>query len=177
MFSSAAVLTVASGGPGIVDQPDNIQRCALGGGSLVVGAAGDGPFTYRWQIQIPAMPANWINVVEGVNTVAGAPVFVAAGAAGAMVTIGQVGATGGASASLIFRCAVMNGCGSATSGQAAFIVCPADFNCSDSISVQDIFDYLTAYFAGAAGADFNGSGAPSVQDIFDFLGAFFGGCA
>jgi hypothetical protein len=54
--------------------------------------------------------------------------------------------------------------------------CPADFNSSGTASVQDIFDFLAAYFAGDPLADFNRSGAISVQDIFDFLAAYFSGC-
>jgi len=42
------------------------------------------------------------------------------------------------------------------------------------LSVQDIFDFLASYFAGAG--DFNGAGGTTVQDIFDFLGCYFGGC-
>ncbi|MCC6322835.1 MAG: hypothetical protein IT438_15535 [Phycisphaerales bacterium] len=53
--------------------------------------------------------------------------------------------------------------------------CPADFNQSGGVSVQDIFDFLSAYFVGDAWADINGGGV-SVQDIFDFLTAYFGGC-
>jgi hypothetical protein len=56
------------------------------------------------------------------------------------------------------------------------VFCPPDFNLSGDVSVQDVFDFLTAYFAGAAAADFNGDGAISVQDIFDFLAAYFGAC-
>jgi hypothetical protein len=41
--------------------------------------------------------------------------------------------------------------------------------------VQDIFDFLNAWFAGNANADFNGGGL-AVQDIFDFLNAWFSGC-
>ena len=57
----------------------------------------------------------------------------------------------------------------------------ADFNGSGGagggdITVQDLFDYLAAYFAGDLRADINGSGALTVQDIFDYLAAFFGGC-
>jgi hypothetical protein len=40
--------------------------------------------------------------------------------------------------------------------------------------VQDVFDFLTAWFVNAA--DFNLSGSTTVQDIFDFLGAWFSGC-
>ena len=44
------------------------------------------------------------------------------------------------------------------------------------MSVQDIFDYLRAYFASQTVADFNGNGVVSVQDAFDFLAAYFTGC-
>ncbi|MFN7021986.1 MAG: GC-type dockerin domain-anchored protein [Phycisphaerales bacterium] len=53
--------------------------------------------------------------------------------------------------------------------------CAADFNGSGGLSVQDIFDYLAAYFADQPAADFNGSGGLSVQDIFDYLAAYFAG--
>jgi hypothetical protein len=54
--------------------------------------------------------------------------------------------------------------------------CPADFNLSGSVSVQDIFDFLATYFSGSIAADFNQSGGVSVQDIFDFLAAYFAPC-
>ncbi len=54
--------------------------------------------------------------------------------------------------------------------------CAADFNGQNGVTVQDIFDFLSAYFAGSTNADFNHSGGVTVQDIFDFLGAYFVGC-
>jgi hypothetical protein len=54
--------------------------------------------------------------------------------------------------------------------------CRADFDLSGSVSVQDVFDFLAAFFAGDARADVNGVGGLSVQDVFDFLGAYFAGC-
>ena len=57
-------------------------------------------------------------------------------------------------------------------------ICAGDFNRSGGttpLSVQDIIDFLNAWFTGDARADFNGNGL-SVQDIFDFLGAWFAGC-
>ena len=53
--------------------------------------------------------------------------------------------------------------------------CLADFNQSGAVTVQDIFDFLSAWFAHNPAADVNGSGSVTVQDIFDFLGAWFGG--
>ena len=54
--------------------------------------------------------------------------------------------------------------------------CPGDFNCSGTATVQDIFDFLAAWFMTAPAADFNGAGGVTVQDIFDFLAAWFQGC-
>ncbi len=54
--------------------------------------------------------------------------------------------------------------------------CPADFNNAGGITVQDIFDYLTAWFSNAPSADFNNAGGITVQDIFDYLTAWFSGC-
>ena len=51
----------------------------------------------------------------------------------------------------------------------------ADFNGVNGITVQDIFDFLNAWFNLDPATDFNGSGV-SVQDIFDFLNAWFAGC-
>jgi hypothetical protein len=53
--------------------------------------------------------------------------------------------------------------------------CRGDFNDSGVVSVQDIFDFLNAWFSGDPRADFNGGGL-GVQDIFDFLNAWFLGC-
>jgi predicted Zn-dependent peptidase len=44
------------------------------------------------------------------------------------------------------------------------------------VTVQDIFDFLTAYFSSAAPADINGVGGVTVQDIFDYLTLYFAGC-
>jgi hypothetical protein len=72
---------------------------------------------------------------------------------------------------------VTDACGNGVSPPVLLDYCAADFNRSGVVSVQDIFDFLAAYFAGDLRADFNGSGANSVQDIFDFLAAYFVNCA
>jgi hypothetical protein len=56
--------------------------------------------------------------------------------------------------------------------------CYADFNKVGGLSVQDIFDYLAAWFAGSPYCQVGGNGAttPNVQDIFTFLSVWFSGC-
>jgi hypothetical protein len=54
--------------------------------------------------------------------------------------------------------------------------CRADFNGSGGVTVQDIFDFLAAYFGNDPRADINDSGDVTVQDIFDYLSAYFTGC-
>ncbi len=75
-----------------------------------------------------------------------------------------------------YTCIVSSSCASATTAIAALGSCAADFNGSGTSEVQDIFDFLSAWFSGNPSADFNGSGSLQVQDIFDFLSAWFAGC-
>lgn len=63
----------------------------------------------------------------------------------------------------------------ATAGKIVNANC--DFNFDGSRTVQDIFDYLFAYFTGSiTSADFNRSGTLGVQDVFDFLACYFDVC-
>ncbi len=69
-----------------------------------------------------------------------------------------------------------NTCGSQPSNAAAVTICAADYNCDNTLSVGDIFDFLAAWFAGNPNTDFNRNGTVNVTDIFDFLAAWFAGC-
>ena len=87
----------------------------------------------------------------------------------------------------LYSCRISNTCGSiVTSSALVYVighnnppvrpVCAADFNSAGGVTVQDIFDFLSAWFAGSAQADFNHADGVTVQDIFDFLTAWFTGC-
>ncbi len=69
-----------------------------------------------------------------------------------------------------------NGVGGDMTLHFGFQPCPADFNASGSLEVQDIFDFLAAWFAGTPNANFDGVNGLGVQDIFAFLAAWFAGC-
>jgi hypothetical protein len=62
------------------------------------------------------------------------------------------------------------------SGGPGTIACPADVNDDSLLSVQDLFDFLAAFFANDSAADVNGSDTITVQDLFDFLSIYFVGC-
>lgn len=66
--------------------------------------------------------------------------------------------------------------GSNNSSFLRVLACPADYNGSGVVNVQDIFDFLSGWFAGDVRADFDGSSAIAVQDIFAFLSTWFTGC-
>jgi hypothetical protein len=55
-------------------------------------------------------------------------------------------------------------------------ICAGDFNGDGSVTSQDFFDFLNAFFDGTAVGDFNADGFINSQDFFDFLAAFFVGC-
>ncbi len=54
--------------------------------------------------------------------------------------------------------------------------CKADFDHDGAVVVTDIFQFLSAWFAGDPRADINIDGVETVTDIFTFLGAWFTGC-
>lgn len=54
--------------------------------------------------------------------------------------------------------------------------CAGDWNASGVRNTQDIFAFLTAWFAGDIATDLDGSGAADVSDIFEFLTVWFAAC-
>ncbi|MCC6321228.1 MAG: hypothetical protein IT438_07315 [Phycisphaerales bacterium] len=66
------------------------------------------------------------------------------------------------------------------SGTGVFVVtlprCRADFNGVGGVTLQDIFDFLGAWFGFDPRSDYNGDGDTSLQDLFDFLALWFAGC-
>ena len=56
------------------------------------------------------------------------------------------------------------------------VTCRADFNSSGAVDVNDIFSFLSAWFANDPRANFNGVNGIEVGDIFAFLSAWFARC-
>ena len=96
-------------------------------------------------------------------------------ATSAVLTIANVQPSDAGEYAVVFS----NPCGSATSNAATVIVtasCSADFNSVGGVTIQDVLDFVTAWFNADPRADFNSVNGVTVQDIFDFLAAWFAGC-
>ncbi len=165
---------VAVNPPVITVEPTSQFICIFPGavGTFHLTATGGG-LTYQWQQQDlgPTFP-DFIDISDGpVLDIFGHPIFTAAGATTNTLTLSD-----GQGFGQIFRCHISNAAGQTDSAEVGMLYCRADFNCSGSLEVQDIFGFLAAWFAGAPGADFNFDNEVGVQDIFDFLAGWFDGC-
>ena len=171
--SSSVALTVNQL-PTITGQPASATICPSAIATFSVVATGPSP-TYQWQIEDPALPGSWLNLADG-QSVANCGAQADAGATLAMLSMRTPPNYFGPYCPVLLRCVVSSTCGSVTSNTSTLTICPGDFNCQGGVGVQDIFDFLAAWFAGSPIADFNGQNGVTVQDIFDFLAAWFAGC-
>ncbi|HMN40288.1 MAG TPA: immunoglobulin domain-containing protein, partial [Phycisphaerales bacterium] len=135
----------------------------------VIVAPGYGTLTYEWK-------RNGVTVVDGPQGASSLGGTVSGAATDTLVIANFNYHDRGS-----YTVTVTNACGSVVSQAcSAGLACAADFNADCVLEVQDIFDFLNAWFAGDPAANFNGStGFPpdlEIQDIFDFLNAWFAGC-
>jgi hypothetical protein len=160
-------------------QPLVQSVCTRGSAPFFAISDGTGPLTYQWQVKPPGA-SSWTAFGSDPAQLPCGPGSAAHAtpASAAAVTIGITPCVADRTTPQQFhiRCTVSNDCGSSISSEATYSTCPPDFNCSGSVEVQDIFDFLDAWFAGDPSADFNGLDGVQIQDIFDFLNAWFAGC-
>ncbi len=170
VISDPATLIANSSPPTVTQQPVNATVCPTGvAGYSFEAWALEGPFTYQWSWRPTSAPA-WSVLSEGLNVYPGFGEVEVHGTRAIPLVVHAHG-TGGS-----FRMAVTNACGTTTSDAAALTICAADFNCSGTLEVADIFAFLNAWFAGDPRTDFDGINGLQVADIFAFLNAWFAGC-
>ena len=165
-------LNTSPGGPpvNITQQPSSVRRCPTGNATFNVTATGSGSPTYRWQIE--TTPGSFADLTDGINHPSGGTVSVS----GSATPTVQVQLVQDVVLTRNYRCRVTNACSTVTSNAGTLSICRGDFNCNGSVTVQDIFDFLAAWFAGDTSADVNGIAGLSIGDIFYFLDIWFAGC-
>ena len=160
-----------------VSVPASVSVCRGGTVTLEVApnyAGSVGGFIYNWEVRNPdltwePLPYNFFFPYGACGGISGID------SRQPTLDVTWMGGPG-CPASLLFRCIVRDDCTQVTTAPIQLIPCLGDFNCSATVSVQDIFDFLAAYFVNDPRADINTSGSITVQDIFDFLSVYFGGC-
>lgn len=124
------IIPNTTGSAGVVLHPQSQAVSPGGAATFITQGSGSGPISYQWRFNgEPIVGANRPTLTITQATAARAGVYdcVITGAVpptraitrGATLTVGTIGSA-----------------------------CPADFNNSGGLSVQDIFDFLAAYFAG-----------------------------
>ncbi len=122
-----------------------------GTATFTVAATGSGPLSYQWRkdgVNIPGATSDTLVIFP--------------------VTIDDAGD---------YDCVVSNTCGGQTSAPATLTVkCPADFDNSGFVDIEDYNAFVTAFEAGTDDADFDGSGFVDIEDFYAFVTAFQNGC-
>ncbi len=169
--------------PRIAAQPADAATCSQVPASFAVAAAGDGPFTYRWQIE--TMPGTWMTLGHDPLPLPCGGHAYALDPFAATTNIG-VHACAGVSAYAI-RATVTNDCAETASEPATLtLVASGDLNCDTAVDNGDIDAFVLALIDPAAysatyptcavcAADTNHDSAVDNGDIDSFVACLLGG--
>jgi len=164
-------------GPGILMQPQAARACLDGVAfmSVTPGAGAiSGATSYAWQLE--TSPGVWTPMTTFVSALPGGGQGRAIPVPSAPPQVTYQILVTGRPGVINARVVITTPCASTTSSPAALTICTADFDCSGTRDVSDIFAFLAAWFAGDFRTDFNGMNGVDVGDIFAFLAAWFAGC-
>jgi hypothetical protein len=156
--------TTSFAGSGITESAQGTANYSATGFGCSTLAGGGAPCTGPFNLATPG--PNTLGAVASGTYTPGST------AAVALVYTGSFRLAAGAAWGTVEVHATING----TLGAQPPPTCRPDFNHSGTLTVQDIFDFLGAWFAVAPSADFDGVNGVTVQDIFGFLAAWFAGC-
>jgi hypothetical protein len=145
---------------GITTHPAPTLACPRSTAHLSINARTSyGTITYRWRKNsVPLLEGASNNRIHGVFS--------------PTLTIDNPTAADTAS----YDCVVASVCSALPSDAATLTFCPAEFNCSGTLTTQDIFDYLNAWLAADPAADIDGIPGLATGDLFAYITEWFMGC-
>ena len=169
MAGSLSLNFVASAPPLTITQPPvDTTVCLNGHGSFGVAASGNGPFTYRWQIEsAPAGSNVWSDLADGLINGSAAIAF---GSATDTLRISHAQPA----AAVRYRGRVANPCGAVNSNPAMLIVntgctaCPADVNGTHGVDIDDLLAVINGWGQCASTrcpADVTGDHVVNIDDL------------
>ena len=180
-YTTHVSLTI--GPPPLITSPAPASTCADGIASFTVEPLPPGSTT-QWQLQ---RGTEWVDLVEGVNTINGAPAFDITGARTPTVGVRSIWGLGGN-----LRCIISNDCGSSTTDPATLTIldpsdpscggapaCDPDLNQDGNVDQGDV-DFLVNVAAGGDNTsgidpDFNHDGNIDQGDIDALVNVVAGG--
>lgn len=164
----------------LLSHPGDSVTCILGLSTLSVVAAGTGPFSYQWQIQLS--DGNWATLGNDPLPLAchssGAGVAFAGPPDSPTVEISVHGCPG----PWPIRCIVSNACGSVTSDIAVIEICDhnADVDCDGFVDLSDLATLLSNFGRSdnppRSAGNLNGDSAIDLSDLATLLSGFGRSC-
>lgn len=156
---------IGSSGPGRYGSSVSLSE---DGKTAIVGAYADNGYNGAAYKCVRTLTAGWTQP---------APKILPANPSGSGTFGFGVGLSGAGDQAFIGAYTEASSAGASYGLNLCFSPCRADIDGSGSISAQDIFEFLNAWFAGEPRANFDNDPAITAQDIFEFLNAWFAGCA
>jgi uncharacterized membrane protein len=169
--SPIANVSIASGSVYFTDQPLDVTTCPSGAAVFSVIAGPPSNITYQWDYE--SSPGNWTPIVDGTAPWGSCALISGATTPTLTVTPDPVLTD---SLTTNFRCVAINACSATVSNSAAFVVCPADYNCDGGVDGQDIGDFFNDWSNAASGADLNCDGGIDGDDTNFFFMNWSEGC-
>ncbi len=176
LFANRIAAWIGQSAPSIASQPVSIPCVTLANPFFEIGYSGFPEPFFQWQWKAPGA-ADWSALVNG-EISNGAGTATVSGVRTPRIDIVPSGSLNWLRTAE-FRVVVTNACGTITSNPGKFVPCTANFDCTGTVDVVDLFDFLDAWFAqnggpiGTPSADFDGDTDVDVVDLFDFLDAWF----
>ena len=149
MLIRQMTVEAAAGAPTITQQPQGINICNDGTGSVSVATSTPGA-SFQWRFNGTAIPGANAATLAFTNT-----------------DESQDG---------LYDCVVSTACGSVTSTAARVDVCRPEFNCDGFLDFFDYADFVTAFEEGQPRADYNRDGFIDFFDYIWFVDDFENGC-
>jgi hypothetical protein len=134
-----------------------------------VTSVSGGQALIQWRRNGQVLRAGSTNPWGSVNVVGG---FVSGTLTRSTLTVTRVRAEDAG----VYDAVISSPCGVTISDPITLRVCVADFNASGRVTSEDVFAFLSAWFAGNQTADVDARAGVSTGDLFEFIGAYVNGC-